>query len=338
VGIVVLGLLLVTLSARSLWQHLSAPTPGRQTAPAVVRQGAAEAAGAAPAPPQATPLPAAQAGISFSFDRFEADPALVGGAVSAGVPNLSGDSAIVVDLDSREVVYAKQPRKHQLMASTAKIMTAVVVLEHSPLDAVVTVPAEATQVEPNHMGIQAGEKLTVQELLYGMLLDSGNDAAEALAYGVGGGGSAGRAQFVAWMNETAGALGLRDTRFVNPSGLDDPEQYSSAYDLAVMGAYALGKPEVRRIASLREVTIETSRQPGREHGWFHPGNLNSLIYTYRGAIGLKPGYTEDAGYTLVGAAERDGRTLICVTLQSRRHFSDCAALLDFGFARPPQTA
>jgi serine-type D-Ala-D-Ala carboxypeptidase (penicillin-binding protein 5/6) len=143
---------------------------------------------------------------------------------------------------------------------------------------------------------------------------------------------------VAWMNETAAALGLKDTRFANPSGLDDPEQYSTAYDLAVLGTYALTKPDLRRIASLRDVVIESSREPGREHGWFRPGNLNNLLATYRGAIGLKPGYTEDAGYTLVAAAERDGRTLVCVTLQSRRHFTDCTALLDFGFARPAQPA
>ncbi|MDQ3703274.1 MAG: D-alanyl-D-alanine carboxypeptidase, partial [Chloroflexota bacterium] len=160
-----------------------------------------------------------------------------------------------------------------------------------------------------------------------------NDAGEALAYGVGGGGATGRAQFVAWMNETTAALGLRDTRFANPSGLDDPEQYSTAYDLSVIGAYALTKPELRRVFAMRDVVIESSREPGREHGWFRPGNLNSLLSSYRGAIGIKPGYTEDAGYTLVGAAERDGRTLVCVTLSSRRHFSDCSALLDFGFTR-----
>ncbi|MGH2353784.1 MAG: D-alanyl-D-alanine carboxypeptidase family protein, partial [Chloroflexota bacterium] len=276
---------------------------------------------------------AARASITFSFATFEADPALVAGASSAGVPTLSGESAIVVDLDSKEVLYAKQPRKRQLMASTAKIMTAIVAAEHSPLDKVITVPPEATEVEPNHMGIQAGEQLTVQELLYGLLLDSGNDAGEAMAYGIGGGGAAGRAQFIRWMNDTAAALGLADTHFANPSGLDDPQQYSTAYDLAVIGAYALSKPELRQIFGTKDIVIHPSQEPGRDHGWFHPGNLNSLLSTYRGAIGIKPGYTEDAGYTLVGAAERDGRTLVCVTLNSRRHFSDCAALLDFGFAR-----
>ncbi len=314
----------------------SQPTGSAQGASAAALQGVA----LAPLGPGGNAaVQAARNAISFSFATFEANPALLAGASSAGVPTLSGDSAIVVDLSTREVLYAKQPRKRQLMASTAKIMTAIVAVERSAPDKVITVPAEATRVEPNHMGIRAGEKLTVQELLYGLLLDSGNDAGEALAYGVGGGargaaeGTAGRAQFVAWMNETAAALGLTDTHFANPSGLDDPEQYSTAYDLAVIGAYALGKPELRRVFAMKDVVIEPSATPGREHGWFRPGNLNSLLSTYRGAIGIKPGYTEDAGYTLVGAAERDGRTLVCVTLNSRRHFPDCSALLDFGFAR-----
>jgi D-alanyl-D-alanine carboxypeptidase len=342
-AIVLIALLAVACGAGSLALRPLRPGAGAAVArqPAPSAPGAAATAavpGVGPQAPVATPLPAAQAGISFSFARFEADPALVAGAVSAGVPNLSGDSAIVVDVTGREVIYAKQPRKRQLMASTAKLMTAIVALERSPLETVITVPAEATVVEPNHMGLRAGEKLTVQELLYGLLLDSGNDAGEALAYGIGGGGATGRAQYIAWMNETTAALGLKDTKFVNPTGLDDPEQYSTAYDLAVIGAYALTKPDLRRIVTTKEITLESSREPGREHGWFQPGNLNSLLSTYRGAIGLKPGYTEDAGYTLVGAAEREGRTMICVTLQSRRHFSDCTALLDFGFARSPQTA
>ena len=165
----------------------------------------------------------------------------------------------------------------------------------------------------------------------------GNDAAEAVAFGVGGGGLQGRAQFISWMNEKVAILGLRDTRFANPSGLDDTNQFSTAYDLAVMGAYALGKPELRKTFGTKDVVIAPSKEPGREHGWFNPGNLNSLLWSYRGALGIKPGYTEDAGYTLVGAAERDGRTLVCVTLNSRRHFGDCTALLDFGFKRLTQT-
>ncbi len=301
-------------------------------AAAVAPRGPVEAAG--PAGPIGPVGPTPAPPIAFSFEKFQANPALVAGAASAGVPDLSGDSAIVVDLGSKNVLYAKQPHKHQLMASTTKIMTAIVAVEHSSLDKIITVPAAATEVEPNHMGLKAGEQLTLQELLYGMLLDSGNDAAEAIAYGVGGGAASGRAQFVRWMNEKVVALGLKDTRYANPSGLDDPDQYSSAYDLAVIGAYALGKPELRQIFATKDIVIAPSTQPGHVHGWFNPGNLNSLLWSYRGAIGIKPGYTEDAGYTLVAAAERDGRTLVAVTLNSRRHFSDCAALLDFGFAHP----
>jgi D-alanyl-D-alanine carboxypeptidase len=271
--------------------------------------------------------------LAFSFARFEADPALVAGAASTGAPTLSGESAIVVDVNKREVLYAKNPHKTQLMASTAKIMTALVALERSPLERVIVVPVEATQVEPNHMGIKAGEKLTVEELLYGLMLDSGNDAAEAIAYGVGGGGAAGRAQFVTWMNEKAQRYGLQNTRFANPAGFDDPQAYSTAYDLAVIGAHALNHADLRRIYGARQHVIAPSKEPGREHGWFGPGNLNSLLSTYQGAIGIKPGYTEDAGYTLVAAAERGGRTLVAVTLNSRLHFSDCTALLNFGFAR-----
>ncbi len=351
------GLATLTLGACTLGPRLAPRLPGPDSAQQAA--GVAVAAGApggqlvtvgqaAQAAPQANPagqVAIAQASgapvvatvtgppLAFSFAKFEADPALVAGAVAAGVPNLSGESAIVVDVESRDVLYAKNAHKRLLMASTAKIMTALVAVERAPLDKVITVPLEATQVEPNHMGLKAGEKLTVGELLYGLMLDSGNDAAEAIAFGVGGGGASGRAQFVDWMNQKARQFGLQNSSFANPSGLDDPNAYSTAYDLALLGAQALKDPEVRRIAAMKQQVIPSSKEPGREHGWFGPGNLNSLLSSYRGAIGLKPGYTEDAGYTLVGAAERNGRTLVCVTLNSRRHFGDCTALLDFGYNR-----
>lgn len=330
----ILVLLVATglFSLRAIWPRVTGIVwPGTLAALAAGKSPANSAGSALVAAPMAAPK---SPPIAFSFAKFEADAALVAGAASTGVPSVSGDSAIVVDVNTKEVIYAKQPHKRQLMASTAKIMTAIVAVEHGVLDKVLTVPEEATKAEPNHMGIKTGEKLTLQELLYGLMLDSGNDAAEAIAFGVGGGGTAGRAQFVRWMNEKVTELGLRNTRFVNPSGLDDPEQYSTAYDLAIMGAYALGKPELRKTFGTKDIVISPSKEPGREHGWFNPGNLNSLLATYRGAVGIKPGYTEDAGYTLVAAAERDGRTLVAVTLQSRKHFSDCSQLLDFGFGRP----
>src|SRR5919108_650689 len=240
----------IALAALAVWactvRPRPAPTGPPGQAPAQADSGRAleHAAGLVPAAAAAGLAgPAGQraAGavvpaVAFSFAKFEADPALVAGAASTGVPNLSGESAIVVDLNTKDVIYAKNARKRHHMASTTKIMTAIVAAERSPLDRVLTVPVEATQVEPNHMGIRAGERLTVEELLYGLMLDSGNDAAEALAFGVGGGGPAGRAQFIGWMNDKVAALGLKDTRFANPSGIDDPNQHGTAYDLAVIGA------------------------------------------------------------------------------------------------------
>lgn len=284
--------------------------------------------------PTATPVPP----IAFSFTRFEADPAVVAGAASTGVPSISGEAGIVVDLGGTEVLYAKQARKRLLIASTTKIMTAMVAVDRSPLDRVVTISARAATMEPNKMGLKEGEQLTVEELLYGMMLDSGNDAAEAIAEGVGGGGDAGRQRFVGWMNEKARALGLADTSFANPSGLDDLKQYSTAYDLSVMGASLLAYPQLRAIVGTRSKVIESSKQAGHVHGWFGPANVNGLLGSYAGAIGIKPGYTEDAGYTLVGAAERNGRTLVCVSLNSRLHVTDCARLLDFGFKRAADLA
>ena len=344
----VLALFALSLGACAMRPRVTPPAVPAPPVSGAAGAAAAPAAGQVVGPAALTqsgpPVVATVAGppLAFSFAKFEADPALVAGAAAAGVPSLSGESAIVVDVERREVLYAKNPQKRQLMASTAKIMTALVAAERASLDKVITVPAEATQVEPNHMGIRTGEKLTVRELLYGLLLDSGNDAAEAIAIGVGSGASGGsnvvaaRAQFIAWMNEKAQQLGLTNTRFANPAGLDDKEAYSTAYDLAVLGAHALKVADLRAIYGAKGFTITASKEPGREHGWFGPGNLNSLIGSYRGAIGIKPGYTEDAGYTLVAAAERDGRTLVAVTLNSRSHFSDATKLLDFGFARKPE--
>lgn len=238
---------------------------------------------------------------------------------------MSAQSAILVDVGRGTVLFAKEPRRRLPMASTAKIMTAIVALEHAELNRQISVTPAATAAEPNLMGLTAGETLPLLALLYGLMLDSGNDAAEAIARGLYA-----RGQFVQLMNDQVAALGLRDTYFANPSGMDDPDQYSTAYDLAVIGAYALRNPTLRQIVGAKRYVVESVRG---EHGWYGPTNLNGLLSTYPGAIGIKPGWTAAAGYTLVGAAERQGTTLLAVVLDSKRHFSDAAALLDFGFAR-----
>ncbi|HEV2013381.1 MAG TPA: D-alanyl-D-alanine carboxypeptidase family protein [Candidatus Dormibacteraeota bacterium] len=244
----------------------------------------------------------------------------------AEIPQIKGRAAIVVDLSAGQVLYQQAQSTRYPEASLTKMMTAVVAADLAPLDTVITVPDAAIQVEPNHMGISTGEKLTVRELLEGMLLDSGNDAAEAIAMGI-----VDRATFVGFMNQKAAALHLKATHFTNPSGLDDADHYSSAYDLAVVGATLLEDyPDLQAIVGSKHVSIYATPQ----HKAFNPTNIDRLLWTYPGAIGLKPGYTGAAGYCLAAAATRNGRTILVVVLGSTQHFTDAATLLDFGFRHP----
>jgi serine-type D-Ala-D-Ala carboxypeptidase (penicillin-binding protein 5/6) len=242
------------------------------------------------------------------------------------IPSIKGRAAIVVDLTAGQILYQQDQSTRYAEASLTKMMTAMVATDLVPLDSVITVPDAATQVEPNHMGISAGEKLTVRELLDGMLLDSGNDAAEAIAMGI-----VDRPKFLDFMNQKAAALHLRATHFTNPSGLDDTDHYSSAYDLAVMGATLLADyPDVRAIVGSKQINIYSTPQ----HKAFNPINIDRLLSTYPGAIGIKPGYTSAAGYCLAAAATRNGRTILVVVLGSTQHFTDATTLLDFGFRHP----
>jgi D-alanyl-D-alanine carboxypeptidase (penicillin-binding protein 5/6) len=244
----------------------------------------------------------------------------------AEVPSIKGRAAIVVDLTAGQILYQQDQSTRYPEASLTKMMTAMVAADLTPLDTVITVPQAATLVEPNHMGISTGEKLTVRELLDGMLLDSGNDAAEALAMGI-----VDRAKFIDFMNQKAAALHLRATHFTNPSGLDDTDHYSSAYDLAVVGATLLTDyPDIRAIVGSKQISIYATPQ----HKAFNPINIDRLLSTYPGAIGIKPGYTGAAGYCLAAAATRNGRTILVVVLGSTQHFTDAATLLDFGFRHP----
>jgi D-alanyl-D-alanine carboxypeptidase len=242
---------------------------------------------------------------------------------TTGAPVIKGQHAIVVDVEAGQILYAVDPHARVADASLTKMMTAMIALDLASPDQVLTVPAAATQVIPDVMGLSAGEQLSVRELLDGMLLDSGNDAAETLAQAL-----VPRDQFLERMNRKAQAMHLRDTRFVNPSGLDEPNHYSSAYDLAVITAtLLLDYPELRSIVGTRQVTLAATPT----HKWFKPTSLNRLLSTYPGAIGVKPGYTDNAGYCLAAAATRGGHTLIVVVLGSTQHFTDATTLLDFGF-------
>lgn len=228
---------------------------------------------------------------------------------------VSATAAVLMDADMGQVLYEKNGDRQMLIASTTKIMTALVVLEHAAPDDVIT-------VTPNHMAegssmyLRAGETVRVEELLYGLLLCSGNDAALALTECAGG-----LTPFVALMNEKAAALGMAHTSFANPNGLDADGHYSTARDMAVLAATAVENPTFRRICSSRSVTI----------GQRTMENHNRLLRQVEGCVGLKTGYTQAAGRTLVSCTERDGCRLVAVTLQDGNDWADHAALYDYGF-------
>lgn len=228
---------------------------------------------------------------------------------------VSATAAVLMDADMGQVLYEKNGDRQMLIASTTKIMTALVVLEHAAPDDVITVTPDH-MAEGSSMYLRAGETVRVEELLYGLLLCSGNDAALALTECAGG-----LTPFVALMNEKAAALGMAHTSFANPNGLDADGHYSTARDMAVLAAAAVENPTFRRICSSRSVTI----------GQRTMENHNRLLRQMEGCVGLKTGYTRAAGRTLVSCTERDGCRLVAVTLQDGNDWADHAALYDYGF-------
>lgn len=236
-------------------------------------------------------------------------------------PAISAEAAILMDGESGRILYEKDAHTPRLIASTTKLLTALVAVESTPdLEREIEVKPEY-QAEGSSMDLKVGETLTLRELLYGLLLASGNDAALAIA-----GGCAGTVEtFVGWMNEWAQDLGMEDSHFANPNGLDDAEHYSTAYDMALLAQAVLKNETLREMVATRSITVA-----GRSLT-----NHNKLLWQYEGCTGMKTGYTEAAGRTLVSCAVREGQTLICVTLKDRDDWRDHAALFDYGFASFP---
>lgn len=231
--------------------------------------------------------------------------------------NTSAASAVLIEQKSGRVLYQQNADEERLIASITKIMTAVVALEHADKARSYTVTAR-DMAEGSSMYLKPGDTLLLEELLYGLMLVSGNDAALAVAHCVSGETE----DFVSLMNETAQKLGMTHTHFANPNGLDAEGHYSSARDMAVLAAYALENQDFRRIVSTASVTI----------GDRYLANHNKLLRLYGGCIGVKTGFTKAAGRTLVSAAARDGMTLVCATLNDGDDWNDHMALLDYGFA------
>ena len=242
--------------------------------------------------------------------------------VSLVTPQLSAKSAVLIDASSKSIICEKDAHTRRAMASTTKIMTALVAAENAELDRVVSVNAGAVGVEGSSVYLYAGEKLTLYELLCAMLLESANDAAAAIAFEVGGSIEG----FCDLMNEKAKELGLSDTHFTNPHGLFDEEHYTTAYELALISAAALENEEIRNIVSTKKMTI--GREDTMQRVLY---NHNKMLSMYEGAIGVKTGFTKKSGRCLVSAAERDGLTLIAVTISAPDDWNDHKMLLDFGF-------
>ena len=231
---------------------------------------------------------------------------------------ISAEKAALLDAATGRMIYEKAADSRSLIASTTKIMTALVVCEQCNVLDRVRIPKEAVGIEGSSVYLKEGEVLTVQDLLYGMMLHSGNDAAVALAIYCGGTVEG----FAELMNDKARVLGLRDSHFVNPHGLDAPEHYSTARDLAMLSAYAMNNPIFAQTVSTK--TVSAGSRSLRNH--------NKLLWQVDGADGVKTGYTKAAGRILVSSAIRQGRRLIAVTINDGNDWVDHKNLFDRGFS------
>ena len=232
---------------------------------------------------------------------------------------ISAQKAILWDAGADRALYEKDADSRSLIASTTKIMTALIVCEQCNVLDRMRIPREAVGIEGSSMYLREGEVLTVQELLYGLMLRSGNDAAVALAIYCGGTVEG----FVQLMNDKAHRLGLSGTHFANPNGLDHPEHYSTARDLAMLAEYAMENPIFAQTVSTKQVRIGDRLLT----------NHNKLLWRVEGADGVKTGFTKAAGRILVSTAMREGRRLVCVTINDGNDWVDHAALLEEGFSR-----
>ena len=232
-------------------------------------------------------------------------------------PQTFAEAFVLMEAESGRVLASQNAERELAIASTTKIMTALVAMEEKSLSDQVPVKEKHLK-EGSSMYLRAGESLTLEELLYGLLLPSGNDAAECIADYCGGGVE----PFVQRMNEKAAELGMAHTAFANPSGLDAEGHYSCALDMARLAAHAMRQPTFVRIASTKTAAV----------GERMLGNHNKLLASMSGCVGVKTGYTSAAGRTLVTCCERDGLRLIAVTLNDRDDWNDHAALYEYGFS------
>ena len=239
----------------------------------------------------------------------------------AEAPEVQAGGAALIEVSTTKVLYANNAHVKLPMASTTKIMTALLAIENGELDELVTVPAEAYGVEGSSMYLEKDEKLSLRDLLYGLMLVSGNDAAITIAIHIGGSMEG----FAHMMNTRAKELGALNTSFVTPNGLHDPEHYTTAYDLALISAAAMKNPEFQEICGTSYYRTATGNVQRTLK------NKNKILWQYEGGNGVKTGFTKTAGKCLVFSAERDGMMLLGVVLNCPNMFPDAMKMLDYGF-------
>lgn len=238
---------------------------------------------------------------------------------------ISAKAAVVICADTCEVVYSKNMNECLSMASTTKIMTSIIALEYGAVDELQTVTDDMIAVEGSSIGLLDGDSISLKTLVKGMLLESGNDAANAVAHIIGGD----IPTFVEMMNKKAKEIGMYSTSFETPSGLDGENHYSTAFDMAVLGAYAIKNPEFRSICEDESDVVYYGNPPYRRVFTNH----NKLLDLYEGAFGIKTGYTKKSGRCLVSAVEKDGKTLVAVTLNAPDDWNDHIKMYDYAFEK-----
>lgn len=246
------------------------------------------------------------------------------GTFRAYALNISAASAVLINSQTGNAVYEKNADKKMPMASTTKIMTAICAIENTNTNMPVKIDSRAAGIEGSSIYLSAGEVISIKELLYGMMLNSGNDAATALAIATSGSVE----EFSLLMNKTARRIGAVSTHFVNPSGLYDENHYTTARDLARITAYAMKNPLFRHIVSTRELKISSNAEGGVRY----LKNHNKLLWQYDGCTGVKTGYTKKCGRCLVSSCKKTGTELIAVTLNAPDDWRDHKALFDYGFS------
>ncbi len=239
-------------------------------------------------------------------------------------PSVSAQSAVLMCVNNGKVIYSKNETKRLSMASTTKIMTSLLAIEAGIPEKEIVVTSEMVSVEGTSMGLVAGDSVSMKELVYGMLLQSGNDSANTVAYVLGGNPEG----FAEMMNSRAAEIGMENTNFVTASGLDHKDHYSTAYDMALLACECISNPEFASICSKKSVRVSYGNPPYARTLTNH----NRLLWSYDGAVGIKTGFTKKSGRCLVSAAKRNGITLVAVTLNAPDDWNDHISMFEYGFS------